>query len=99
MDKSDYTDNAKTLLNDTNTYLPLDSDPNTTTVSRVNKKLKDLKNQEKPMPMIKSDKMRQQSLNSTGFHNCFTTWFSYYNLWKYFADVLKLHDKYFTPLC
>ena len=47
MDKSDYADKIKTLLNDTNTYLPLDSDPSKTTVNRINKKLNDLKNHEK----------------------------------------------------
>ena len=67
MDKSDYTDNAKTLLNDTNTYLPLDSDPNTTTVSRVNKKLKDLKNQEK-LDKHTHDQIRQNEATIAKFY-------------------------------
>ena len=34
MDKSDYTNKAKALINDTNTYQPLDTDPSKTTVNR-----------------------------------------------------------------
>ena len=47
MDKSDYTNKAKTLINDTNTYQPLDTDPSKTTVNSINKKLKSLKDQDK----------------------------------------------------
>ena len=47
MDKSDYTNKAKTLINVTNTYQPLDTDPSKTTVNRINKKIKYLKDQDK----------------------------------------------------
>jgi hypothetical protein len=47
MDKSDYTNKAKTLINVTNTYQPLDTDPSKTTVNRINKKIKSLKDQDK----------------------------------------------------
>jgi hypothetical protein len=47
MDKLDYTNKAKTLINDTNTYQPLDTEPSKTTVIRINKKLKSLKDQDK----------------------------------------------------
>jgi hypothetical protein len=47
MDKSDYTNKSKTLINDTNTYQPLDTDPSKTTVNPINKKLKSLKDQDK----------------------------------------------------
>ncbi|XP_046855882.1 uncharacterized protein LOC124448981 [Xenia sp. Carnegie-2017] len=43
MDKSDYINKAKTLLQDTNTYEPLQTDPNKTTTNHINKKLKQLK--------------------------------------------------------
>ena len=47
MDKSDYTNKAKILINGTNTYQPLDTDPSKTTVNRINKKLKSLKDKDK----------------------------------------------------
>ena len=47
MNKSDYIDKANTLLNDTETYQPLDTDPSKTTVDRINKKLKQLKDKDK----------------------------------------------------
>jgi hypothetical protein len=48
MDKSDYTNKAKTLINDTNTYQPLDTDLN---LSRT-------KTNSTNAPMIKSDPNR-----------------------------------------
>jgi hypothetical protein len=42
MNKSDYIDKANTLLKDTETYQPLDTDPSKTTVNRINLKLKQL---------------------------------------------------------
>ena len=45
--KSDYIDKANTLLNDTETYQPLDTDPSKTTVNRINQKLKQLKDKDK----------------------------------------------------
>ena len=42
MDKSDCTNKAKALINDTNTYQPLDTDPSKTTVNRINTKLNSL---------------------------------------------------------
>ena len=47
MNKSDYIDKANTLLNDTETYEPLDTDPSKTTVNRINQKLKKLKDKDK----------------------------------------------------
>ncbi|XP_046854189.1 uncharacterized protein LOC124447327 [Xenia sp. Carnegie-2017] len=47
MDKSDYINKATTLLQDTNTYEPLQTDPNKTTTNRINKKLKQLKDKKK----------------------------------------------------
>ena len=47
MNKSDYIDKANTLLNDTETYQPLDTDPSKTTVNRINQKLKQLKDKDK----------------------------------------------------
>ena len=40
-------DKANTLLNDTETYQPLDTDPSKTTVNRMNQKLKQLKDKDK----------------------------------------------------
>jgi hypothetical protein len=47
MNKSDYIDKANTLLKDTKIYQPLDTDPSKTTVNRINKKLKQLKDKDK----------------------------------------------------
>ena len=48
MNKSDYIDKANTLLKDTETYQPLDTDPSKTTVNRINMKLlKQLKDKDK----------------------------------------------------
>ena len=47
MNKSDYIDKANTLLKDTKTYQPLDTDPSKTTVNRINMKLKQLKDKDK----------------------------------------------------
>ena len=47
MNKSDYIDKANTLLNDTETYQQLETDPRMTTVNRINQKLKQLKDQDK----------------------------------------------------
>ncbi|XP_028408809.1 uncharacterized protein LOC114531389 [Dendronephthya gigantea] len=47
MNKSDYIDKANTLLKDTATYQPLDTDPNKTTVNHINQKLKQLKDKGK----------------------------------------------------
>ncbi len=43
MNKSDYINKANTLIKDTETYQPLDTDPSKTTVNRINQKLKQLK--------------------------------------------------------
>ena len=69
MDYSDYTNKAKELINDTNTYQPLDTKPSKSTVNRITKNLQpsgtriDLANRF----MIKSGPMTQQSLNSMDF--------------------------------
>ena len=47
MNKSDYIDKTNTLLNDAETYQPLDTDPSKTTVNRINQKLKQLKDKDK----------------------------------------------------
>ena len=102
MDKSDYTDKIKTLLNDTNTYLPLDSDPSKTTENRINKKLKDLKNHEKIDKPI-YDKIRPTEATNAKFYrvpkinkdnNPLRPIVSLpgsptYNLSKYLAEILK----------
>ena len=43
MDTLDYTNKAKAVINDTNTYQQLDADPSKTTVNRINTKLKTVK--------------------------------------------------------
>ena len=47
MNKADYIEKANTLLNDTNTYTKLDSDPTKTTTTRINNQLKTLKDKKK----------------------------------------------------
>ena len=47
MNKSDYINKANTLLKDTETYQPLDTDPSKTKVNRINQKLKLLKDKSK----------------------------------------------------
>ena len=47
MNKSDYNNKANTLLKDTETYQPLDTDPSKTSVNRINRKLKLLKDKGK----------------------------------------------------
>jgi hypothetical protein len=47
MNKSDYIYKANTLLKDTETYQPLDTDPSKTTVNRINMILKQLKDKDK----------------------------------------------------
>ena len=66
MNKSDYIDKANTLLNDTETYQPLDTDPNKTTVNRINQKLKQLKDKDKlseTIPTTEFDQTMQPRLN------------------------------------
>ena len=98
MDKSDYTNKAKTLINDTNTYQPLDTDPSKTTVNRINKKLKSLKDQDKlnnqirpkdatiakfyGLPKIHKDNNPLRPIVSLPGSPT-------YNLSKYLADILK----------
>ena len=102
MDKSDYTDKIKTLLNDTNTYLPLDSDPTKTTVNRINKKLKDLKNHEK-IDKLTYDKIRPNEATIAKFYGVpkihkdnnplrpivSVSGTPTFNLSKYLAEILK----------
>ncbi len=47
MNKSEYINKANTLLKDTETYQPLDTDPSKTTVNRINQKLKQFKDKDK----------------------------------------------------
>ena len=47
MNKSDYIEKANTLLRDTDTYQPLDTDTSKTTVNSINQKLKHLKDKDK----------------------------------------------------
>jgi hypothetical protein len=47
MNKSDYINKANTLLKDTKTYQPLDTDASKTTFNRINMKLKQLKDKDK----------------------------------------------------
>ncbi|XP_046848063.1 uncharacterized protein LOC124441644, partial [Xenia sp. Carnegie-2017] len=47
MDRSEYIDKAKTLLQDTTTYELLHKDPSKTTTNRINQKLKHLKDKKK----------------------------------------------------
>ncbi len=67
MDYSDYTNKAKELINDTNTYQPLDSDPSKTTVNHINKKLTTLRNQNKLSKQI-YDKIRPNDATITKFY-------------------------------
>ena len=56
MDKLEYFDNAKTVLQDT--YEPLHADPSKTTTNRINQKLKQLKDK---MKLTKTIKAKEQS--------------------------------------
>jgi hypothetical protein len=47
MDREEYTNKASELLQDNCTYKKLDKNPTKTTISRINKKLKSLKDQQK----------------------------------------------------
>lgn len=47
MDKLEYINEARTLLQDTTTYEPLHADPNKTTANCNNQKLKKLKDKKK----------------------------------------------------
>ncbi len=77
MDYSGYTNKVKELINDTNTYQPLDTDPSKTTVNRINKKLTTLRNQiSKQIYMIKSGPTTQQSLRFTNFQKISQTKFA-----------------------
>jgi hypothetical protein len=102
MDKSDYTNKAKTLINETNTYQPLDTDPRKTTVNRINKKLKSLKDQDK-LNKRTYDQIRPKDATIAKFYglpkihkdnNPLRPIVSLpgsptYNLSKYLADILK----------
>ena len=102
MDKSDYTNKAKTLINDTNTYQPLDTDPSKTSVNRINKKLKSLKDQDK-LNKRTYDQIRPKDATIAKFYglpkihkdnNPLRPIVSLpgsptYNLSKYLADILK----------
>ena len=47
MNKSEYINKANTLIKDTETYQPLDTDPSKTTINCINQKLKQLKDKDK----------------------------------------------------
>ena len=47
MNKSDYINKANTLIKDTETYQPLDTNPSKMTTNRINQKLKQLKDKDK----------------------------------------------------
>ena len=47
MDKTDYSNKAKELLQDNKTYKKLDKNPTKTTITRINKRLKSLKDEQK----------------------------------------------------
>ena len=102
MDKSDYTNKAKTLINDTNTYQPLDTDPSKTTVNRINKKLKSLKDQDK-LNKRTYDQIRPKDATIAKFYGLpkihkdniplrpivSLPGSPTYNLSKYLSDILK----------
>jgi hypothetical protein len=102
MDKSDYTNKAKALINDTNTYQPLDTDPSKTTVNRINTKLKTLKDQDKLSKQI-YDRVRPNDATIAKFYGLpkihkeniplrpivSLPGSPTYNLSKYLSDILK----------
>ena len=67
MNKSDYIDKANTLLKDTETYQPLDTDPSKTTVNRINMKLKQLKDKDK-LEETNYKRIRPNDASTAKFH-------------------------------
>ena len=64
MNKSDYINKANTLIKDTETYQPLDTDPSKTSVNRINQKLKQLKDKDK-LNETTYHRIRPNECNST----------------------------------
>ena len=65
--KSDYIDKANTLLDDTETYQPLDTNPSKTTVNRINQKLKQLKDKDK-LNETTYNRIRPNDASTTKFY-------------------------------
>ena len=86
MDTLDCTNKAKAVINDTNTYQQLDTDPSKTTVNRINTKLKTVKDQDKLSKEI-FDRFIAKDANVAKLYglpteqpsptNCFPSWISH----------------------